>query len=726
MQLLKDSSVAEALGLLFHGKCAFCEAFVETMPYRFRPSAEARPFVASETGHLYYAWLADAWENIYPICNNCHPSEVDYFPVKGSRAPLPTDRQVDQYVREGIGLWRDHPPQERALLLDPCGRSELYGHFHVGIRGGFRPRTEASSATIEHFRLNEIPLIEARRATYAGRIHELIAMLEHSEPDRRTSDLFAFAEIEFGGSWFLLLRRLAKALQTLGAPPMSASRNGIAAGFLRLYGRPGIEKLLHAAVNKIFEEDDAGFPVEHKAASLPRRSRTRLTNVRVRNFRSIESLEFAMPSLGPETNAGTASSTPSVLILGENAAGKSSLLEAIALAFADPAMRAALKLPINQLPLDPRYMGAGSDHPLRNAEITLTLDGRWSHKLTIFEDGYRDQSEPDVAMPPVFAYGAFRHYIDRRRKHGPAKYIQSLFHPDQLLSNPERWLLGLDDTRFDMVVRALRDIFSIEGEFDVIQRTSEAKRCVIVTRMFRPDGSFVDVSTPLGIVSSGFRSVLAMVCDIFEGLMDPRIYDGFETLAAARAVVLIDEVEAHLHPRWKMQIMRGLRTALPNVTFIATTHDPLCLRGMDDHEVRVMQKVSSSQANQRTDLPIVVEQLREIPSVSQLTLEQLLTSNLFQLFSTDTPETDATLAMIGDLLARQRADQPLTAVERSTIDRFNADITSALPVGSSEVHRLVQNAVVEYLRERRAASEDRLRELSEAARQSIVGALRGI
>ena len=175
----------------------------------------------------------------------------------------------------------------------------------------------------------------------------------------------------------------------------------------------------------------------------------------------------------------------------------------------------------------------------------------------------------------------------------------------------------------------------------------------------------------------------------------------------------------------KMLIMRGLRSALPNVTFIATTHDPLCLRGMDDGEVRVMQKVPGSEVMD-TVLPVFVEQLHKLPPISNLTLEQLLTSDLFQLFSTDTPETDATLATVGDLLARQRAGEPLTTSEQDIITRFDTDIASALPVGSSEVHRLVQEAVVVYLRERRTASEERMRRLREDARDKIVDALRGI
>ena len=489
---------------------------------------------------------------------------------------------------------------------------------------------------------------------------------------------------------------------------------------MRFYGRGDIGKQLDAAVDALQHEDRTGVAIAQKATPAPRRSHARLTAVQVRNFRSIESLDLAMPKAAPE--AGSTAPVPSVLILGENAAGKSSLLEAIGLTLADHAARTALKLTVGSLPLDPAFLGAGPGHASRIAEVTLELDGIRSRHLAISENGYQDRNETDVPVPPVFAYGAFRHYTDRRRKHTPEKYIQSLFRPDQLLSNPERWLLGLDPTHFNMVVRALRDIFSIDDEFEVIKR--EEKRCLIMTRMTKPDGSYVDISTPLHIASSGFRSVLAMVCDIFEGLMDPRVYAGFETLTAARAVVLIDEVEAHLHPRWKMQIMRGLRKALPNVTFIATTHDPLCLRSMGDGEVLVMQKVASGDVTGGSDLPVFVEQLQDVPSVSKLTLEQLLTSNLFQLFSTDTPETDEKMAEIGDLLARQGTD--LSTAELDTIDRFNQDIASALPVGSSAVHRLVQEAVVQYLRERRKASADRMRALSDKARKDIVAALRGI
>lgn len=79
--------------------------------------------------------------------------------------------------------------------------------------------------------------------------------------------------------------------------------------------------------------------------------------------------------------------------------------------------------------------------------------------------------------------------------------------------------------------------------------------------------------TPLHAVSSGYWSMLAMVCDILKGLMSQTVYPGFENFQAAPGVILIDEIEVHLHPRWEAQVMSRLRAALPKLTFTVTTHD---------------------------------------------------------------------------------------------------------------------------------------------------------
>ncbi|WP_223532425.1 AAA family ATPase [Pseudomonas sp. GL-RE-20] len=341
-------------------------------------------------------------------------------------------------------------------------------------------------------------------------------------------------------------------------------------------------------------------------------------------------------------------SAPSLLILGEDAAGESSILEAIALAMSDDAARNELALDPHSFILKPEFMG-GSDQDRRDsATVSLTFDDGSSHVLTISREGFVDSKHTSgFEMPGVFAYGAFRQYLKKQRSYSPAKYVKNLLRSDVVLSNPEKWLLSLNAATFAMVVRALRDVLSIEGEFDVISRDPERRKCHIVTSIMSNANEAKYGKTPLDVASSGFRTVLATICDIFQGLMDPRANRDFESLSTARAVVLIDEVEAHLHPRWKMNIMRGLRSALPNVTFIATTHDPLCLRTMANHEVLVLQRAASGQPPKTAKkskkpplLPMKVERLEHLPATSNLTIEQLLTSDFFQLFSADAPEID--------------------------------------------------------------------------------------
>jgi hypothetical protein len=174
-----------------------------------------------------------------------------------------------------------------------------------------------------------------------------------------------------------------------------------------------------------------------------------------------------------------------------------------------------------------------------------------------------------------------------------------------------------------------------------------------------------------------------------------------------------------------MQIMAGLRRALPQMTFIATTHDPLCLRGMSDGEVVVVHRVAGATTD-RTRLPVFVEQLTDLPNVATLTVQQLLTSDFFSMFSTDAPETERELANVADLLVKRDTDLGLDAAEQATLARFEEDVASALPVGSNEVQRQVQAAVAEYLKRKRDQSAEQLAALRAGTRARIIRALEGL
>ncbi len=721
-EALHDSSIMEALHRLFRGRCAFCEANDATRPYRFRPAAEALPFQKSDQGHLYYVWLADAWENLYPICEYCSPKESSYFPVRGSRVPLPTHEDIDRYVDEGLGLWRTYPIHEHYLLLDPCESKDFYRALRAQWNGELTALSSRGQETINTFNLNYPHRVRQRQARYAEYYSRLVEALTTSHLQGGIAELFDFASLEFGGTWYILLRRLAAFIGSDKGPRPILSPARIVRFYSSLYGGKSTEERLERAL-AILQEEDGRDPDIAPIHTIPRPGFARLKEVRLTNFKAIERLKLSVPeAINGPSKAESTEPVPSLLILGENATGKSSILEAIALTMVDDAARKNLALAARNYVLNPSYMGAENAVPPTSAEVIVMLTDGATRTLTINKARMATIDDAGFETLPVFAYGAFRHYQHKQRQHAADRTIRNLF-DGSLLGNPQAWLLTLDAARFAMVVRTLRGILSIDGEFEVIERDLQAKQCSVVTATQDRNGNTVLSRTPLSAVSSGFRSVLAMACDVMQGLMDPRVYRGFETFFSARGVVLIDEVEAHLHPRWKMQIMSGLRHALPGMTFVATTHDPLCLRGMGAGEISVLQRVASVDHEDPTELPVFVEQLVDLPNIEQLGVEQLLTSDFFQLFSTDEPKFEDRLAMIADLLVRRRKE-PLSATDERIVIEFQRDIADALPIGSSEAHRLVQEAVALFLKERRTASDTRMRELRTHTRTRILQILR--
>jgi predicted ATPase len=79
-------------------------------------------------------------------------------------------------------------------------------------------------------------------------------------------------------------------------------------------------------------------------------------------------------------------------------------------------------------------------------------------------------------------------------------------------------------------------------------------------------------------LSDGERSLLAIVADLVRrlSLANPELADPL----TGAGVVLIDELELHLHPTWQRTVVEKLRTTFPNIQFIATTHSPFVIQSL--------------------------------------------------------------------------------------------------------------------------------------------------
>lgn len=89
-------------------------------------------------------------------------------------------------------------------------------------------------------------------------------------------------------------------------------------------------------------------------------------------------------------------------------------------------------------------------------------------------------------------------------------------------------------------------------------------------------------------LSDGERSVLALILDIAKRLSqaNPQLDD---PLTSAEAVVLIDEIDLHLHPQWQRKIVSNLEKTFPNCQFIATTHSPQVIGEVPHDKIQVIK-----------------------------------------------------------------------------------------------------------------------------------------
>jgi hypothetical protein len=270
-----------------------------------------------------------------------------------------------------------------------------------------------------------------------------------------------------------------------------------------------------------------------------------------------------------------------------------------------------------------------------------------------------------------------------------------MFDPLAVIENPTRWLMDAPQGDFDAAVRALRPILLLADEA-VVARPPEGHR--------RGKQIMLEVQgdvAPLNRLSEGYKTIVATGVDVMREMLEY-----WPDLESARGVVLIDELETHLHPRWKMRIVQRLRRAMPRVQFIATTHDPLCLRGLYDGEAQVLQRDDERR----------IERLVELPNVRGLSVEQLLTSEFFGLFSTEDPTLEDDVARYAALVAKPNRSE----IEDRTLDEQRETVQTTMTVGAKPADQLLNQATNEYLLQRRQAAAAQRPALKRAAIDRVV------
>ncbi|WP_309887918.1 AAA family ATPase [Archangium sp.] len=268
----------------------------------------------------------------------------------------------------------------------------------------------------------------------------------------------------------------------------------------------------------------------------------------------------------------------------------------------------------------------------------------------------------------------------------------SLFFEDVPLRNAEEWLLQAD-------YAASKES---PGQGRATERRERVKQLLLAIlpevfdlRFAPPDASNpaarVEIKTHYGWVgmrslSLGYRTLIAWMVDLASRLFER--YPESPNPLAEPAVVLVDEIDLHLHPKWQRQLIGYLTERFPNTQFIVTAHSPLVVQSATDANIVVLRREGDH---------VVID--NDVESIRGWRVDQILTSDLFGLETARPPQVEELLKERTALLSKPR----LTKKDEARLQELEAAI-GPLPTGETKTERealeLIQRAA-ERLRGRR-------------------------
>lgn len=324
-----------------------------------------------------------------------------------------------------------------------------------------------------------------------------------------------------------------------------------------------------------------------------------IERVQILNFFSIE-----------EVNLDFAGSRE-IYFLGENGDGKSLILMAIYLAF------------------NGNYITEKTDQESTGKAADIIRNNKNIQLFGVDDSGKEYNPKKGIHLNNLFGYGTHR---GRCNTDKPEEYgFMSLFDNEQILINPVSWLKdqkllelekSLDDNNAKGEEKKLPNSFPVsilEGMFfELLEKNVEIKI----------DGSgvfFKEKGSDLTFdqLSEGYRSIIIFVADLIYRL-NKSVSEG-KKIAALKGIVLVDEIDLHLHPKWQRVIVRKLRNLFPNIQFIFTTHSPTMIQGASEDAIIYRVYRNSEDGKTRVSDPYFRRDL------DHLMINTLLTSPLFGL-----------------------------------------------------------------------------------------------
>jgi predicted ATPase len=335
----------------------------------------------------------------------------------------------------------------------------------------------------------------------------------------------------------------------------------------------------------------------------------------LRGFREID-LDFCNPARQPRART---------LIIGRNGTCKSSLLRSIALSLCDPVDAGSLIAePIGSLVAEGAETAEIEVHLVTRTGLSNFLVLRQEVWHADAKDSIRDlESQRPAQAPFVCAYGAGRFGIgtDTGRGYRIRDSVATLFDYRQALIDSELTLRRMQDflgtRRFDATLLGVKRVLGLieEDEIHLAKGGGVEVSGPTVGRRVRLEGW-----------ADGYRLTFAWLLDLYGWAMRA---DRITPDGGIDGILLIDEIEQHLHPSMQTGILPRLSEILPDLQIIATTHSPLVALGAAPDELISLRR--------EPDGSVIAEP--SVPDFSDYSAEDMLVDE--RLFDTEAygPET---------------------------------------------------------------------------------------
>lgn len=336
------------------------------------------------------------------------------------------------------------------------------------------------------------------------------------------------------------------------------------------------------------------YPMEPLQAKLTGgipTSPVRIKTIELANIGGIEKLYL-------ETKSGEDGVGQWVVIVGPNGSGKTTVLRALALALRSvkhPSIwpKGAFAGVSWQRILQSRPKDTTSSH------ILVTLGDGVSHRTLIRPSESLSISQlPEQDQPrlfPIFAYGCRRgsalggaaRQVNLDDDDGPE--IATLFDEGASLIQAETWLVALEgdvskNVRSKVIYESVTTALKALMNFDSIDVFDQR---LWVTEAGKERVPFACLSDGYLTNSGWFLDLVARWLKFAERHEFPIDYDFLKHM---RGLVLIDEIDLHLHPQWQVDVIARTRAALPSMSFVVTTHNPLTLVGAKAEEIWMLER----------------------------------------------------------------------------------------------------------------------------------------